>query len=372
MRNIEADYLYVGAVVLNGIHLDIVSHLRQQRPSFSPEVSISFEPTEPHRPGRRTVVEPDHHLPLARIHGVAWVIHSRHRNARTTQDRAHICVPYAVRDHWAFRKEWVVVDRLVEEHTVITYRPIGLDELPGQGDPTPPPPNPDSSRFYRLLGQGPSVLPTGDDVRAELARLADTHRRDHGPVDWDLCQRLPAEGDMYECLRCTRSPHDLVPVEVVVERTYRDVTLADLPSNWDYELSPAVAYERHLLMGTFTPPPQSASGIGNGDIVEFTAGGNRITGYIRARAKVLDSNPGNDPVTGIPQVVLAGPNGIPFRRALSGCLRTAPPVNTTALTRSTIHNPKRSGGIERPRSAARGALHLTTSTLPASGHRSGR
>jgi hypothetical protein len=331
MRSTEASYLHVGAVVLNGLHLDTVASLRRQGSSNSPAVRVTFEPTEPHRPGRHTVVEPDHGFPLARVHSVAWVIHSRHHSARTAQPSAHISVPYCVRDHLAFQQEWTVVDRLVEEHTITSYRPIGLDELPGQGDPTPPPPNPDSSRFYRLFGQGPTVLRTGDTVRAELARLTELHRREHGRTDWDMCQRLPAEGDIYECQQCTRSPNDLVPVEVVVERTYRDVTRDDLPSDWDYELFEARAYERHLLMGTVTPPPppRYASGIGAGDIVEFTAGSNT-----KARAKVVDAAPGNDPVSGTPLVVLAGPSGRPFRRALSGCVRIAPPVNLTAIAKA--------------------------------------
>ncbi|MCX4826636.1 hypothetical protein OG883_44150 [Streptomyces sp. NBC_01142] len=331
MRSTAAKNLYVGAVVLNGAHLDTVASLRRQGSSYNPAVRVSFEPTEAHRSGRHTVVEPDHDFPLARIHSVAWVIHSRHRNARAAQDRARISVPYCVRDHWAFRQPGIVVDRLSEEHTVITCRPIGLDELPAQGDPTPPPPNPDSSRFYRLYRQGPAVLPTGDGVRAELARLAELHRREHGRTDWDMGQRLPAEGDMYDCSRCTRSPYDLMPMEVAVERTYRDVTLDDLPTDWEYELWSARAYERHLLMGTVTPPPppRRVSGIGDGDIVEFAVGGSQITG----RAKVIDAAPGNDPVTGMPLVVLAGLGGRPFRRALSGCVRIAPPVNLTALTK---------------------------------------
>ena len=263
MRNTEADRLYVGAVVMNGIHLDTVARLRGEGSMFSPAVGIWFESTGPHRPVRRTVVEPGHGLLLARIHSVAWIIHSRHRNARVTQGRAHISVPCAVRGHWAFRQEWIVVDRLVEEHAVVTYRPILREDLPGRGDATPPPPNPDSSRFFRLFGHGPSVLRTGDDVRGELGRIAEIHRREHGPVDWDMGQRLPSKEDMYSCLRCTRSPYDLMPMEVVVERTYRDVTLDDLPTGWDYELSPAMAYERHLRMGSFTPPglPGRVSGV---------------------------------------------------------------------------------------------------------------
>ncbi|TLQ39205.1 hypothetical protein [Streptomyces marianii] len=328
MRSIEAAYLHVGAVVLNGFHRDTVASLHRQGSSYSPAVRVTFEPSEPHRPGRHTVVEPDHTFPLARVHGVAWVIHSRHHSARAAQGRVRISVPYRVRDHQAFRQESTVVDRLVEEHTITSYRPLGLDQLPGRGEPTPPPPNPDSSRFYRLLGQGPTVLRTGDAVRAELDRLAEVHRRDHGRTDWEMGQRLPAEGDVYECLQCTRSPYDLVPVEVVVERTYRDIERDDLPSDWDYELCGARAYERHLMMGTVTPPPlpRYASGIGTGDIVEFSAGS-----HVKARAKVVSMTPGNDPVSGVPMVVLAGPSGRPFRRALSGCVRVAPPVNLIAV-----------------------------------------
>ncbi|MET9778994.1 hypothetical protein ABZ023_32890 [Streptomyces sp. NPDC006367] len=336
MLNIAAKDLYVGAVVLSGTHLETVESLRRQVSPDGMAVGVSFEATEQQqRPGRHLVVEPDHEFTLARVHSVAWIIHSRHRNARTIQDRARIAVPYALRRHWASRQKWNVVERLVEEHTVITHRPLGLDELPGLGVPTPAPPTPDSSRFYRLHRQGPAVLPTGDAVRGELARLAELHRRDHGPTDWDMAQRLPARGNIYNCLSCARSPFDLMPVEIVVERTYWDVVLDDLPSGWEYELCTAAAYERHLLMGTVTPPPPGESSIGGGDIVEFPADGSRHNTGPTARAKVTNSAPGNDLVTGVPLALLAGPDGRSFRRALSGCVRIAPPVFLSASDEDT-------------------------------------
>ncbi|MER8119197.1 hypothetical protein [Streptomyces sp. NPDC094031] len=326
MLNISANDLYVGAVVLIGTRLETVESLRRQATRGGTAVGVTFEATEPQRLGRHLVVEPDHEFALARVHSVAWIIHSRHRNARAVQDRAPIGVPYALRGHWAFRQKWNVVERLVEEHTVLTHRPLGLDELPGLGAPTPAPPNPDSSRFYRLHRHGPAVLSTGDAVRGELARLAEVHRRDHGPIDWEMAQRLPAGGDIYSCRSCARSPLDLMPMEVVVERTYRDIFLDALPSTWEYELCTAAAYERHVLLGTVTPPPRGECGIGDGDIVEFPADGGRAPGGTAARAKVVSSTPGNDPVTGVPLVLLTGPDGRQFHRALSGCARVAPSV----------------------------------------------
>ncbi|MEU4082511.1 hypothetical protein [Streptomyces venezuelae] len=326
MLSIAAKDLHVGALVLSGTHLETVESLHRQVSPDGMAVGVSFEATEQQRPGRYLVVEPDHEFTLARVHSVAWIIHSRHRNARAIQDSARIAVPYALRGHWAFRQKWNVVERLVEEHTVLTYRPLGLDELPGLGAPTPAPPNPDSSRFYRLRRQGPAVLATGDAVRRELARLSWVHRHDHGPTDWDMGKRLPAGGDIYDCLSCARSPFDLMPMEIVVERTYRDVVLDDLPSDWEYELDAAAAYERHLLMGTITPPSRDESGIGDGDIVEFPADGSRDNAVATARAKVISAAPGNDLVTGVPLVLLSGPDGRYFRRALSGCVRIAPPV----------------------------------------------
>ncbi|MFI1312905.1 hypothetical protein ACH4TS_22585 [Streptomyces albidoflavus] len=326
MLSISANDLYVGAVVLIGTHLETVESLRRQATRGGLAVSVTFEASEPQRPDRHLVVEPDHKFALARVHSVAWIIHSRHRNARAVQDRARIGVPYALRGHWAFRQKWTVVERLVEEHTVLTHRPLGLDELPGLGAPTPAPPNPDSSRFYRLHRHGPAVLPTGDAVRGKLARLAEVHRRDHGPVDWEMAQRLPAGGDIYNCRSCARSPLDLMPMEVVVERTYRDIVPDALPSTWEYELCTAAAYERHVLLGTVTPSPQGECGIGDGDIVEFPADGGRTPGGTTARAKVVSSTPGNDLVTGVPLVLLTGPDGRQFHRALSGCARVAPPV----------------------------------------------
>ncbi|MFG2211935.1 hypothetical protein [Streptomyces sp. NPDC048638] len=258
MRNIAAKDLYAGAVVVtNGLRPARVAALDGHGSDLSDGVHILFEPDEPHLPAPRMTVDPDHVFRLARSHHVAWIIHSRHYRSRSATDRAHISVPYAVHSNWAFAREWCVVDRLAEEHTLITMRPISLDTLPGPGEPTPAPPNPDSSRFYRFYRQGPTVLATGDAVRAELAHLAELHRRDHGRTDWDMLQRLPGEGDIRACHLCTQSPDDLTPMEVVIERTYRDVTLDDLPNGWDYELGPAMAYERHLSMGTVTPAPRA-------------------------------------------------------------------------------------------------------------------
>lgn len=145
MLNISAKDLYVGAVVLIGTRLETVESLRQQVTRGGTAVGVTFEAAEPQRPDRHLVVEPDHGFALARVHSVAWIIHFRHRNARAVQDRARIGVPYALRGHWAFHQKWNAVERLVEEHTVLTHRPLGLDELPGLGAPTPAPPNPDSS-----------------------------------------------------------------------------------------------------------------------------------------------------------------------------------------------------------------------------------
>ncbi|KOU43607.1 hypothetical protein [Streptomyces sp. WM6378] len=275
MHSIAAKDLYAGAVVItDGLRPASIAALDGHGSDLSDGVHLLFEPDEPHLPAPRMTVDPDHVFRLARFHHVAWIIHSRHYRARSATDRAHISVPYAVRGHWAFAEKWSVVDRLAEEHTITTARPIALDALPGPGEPTPAPPNPDSSLFYRFYGQGPTVLTTGDAVRAELARLAGIHRREHGRTDWEMLHRLPGEGDMRECHRCTRTPDDLVPMEVVIERTYRDVTLDDLPYGWDYELGPAMAYERHLSMGTVTrgPRPRPTITLGAGTFAGFPAG----------------------------------------------------------------------------------------------------
>ncbi|MFI6529419.1 hypothetical protein [Streptomyces uncialis] len=275
MHSTAAKDLYVGAVVvMNDLRPETVAALDGQGSDLSDAVHILFAPDEPRLHAPRMTVDPGRVFRLARLHHVAWIIHSRHYRSRTTTDRARISVPYAVRGHWAFAETWSVVDRLAEEHTITTSRPIGLDALPGPGEPTPAPPNPDSSRFYRFYGQGPTVLATGDAVRAELSRLAEVHRRDHGRTDWEMLQRLPGEGDMRECRRCTRAPEDLTPMEVVIERTYQDVTLGDLPRGWDYELGPAMAYERHLSMGTISAsrPPQDTLALGAGDLAGSAAG----------------------------------------------------------------------------------------------------
>ncbi|MGW3308181.1 hypothetical protein ACWDG9_16525 [Streptomyces sp. NPDC001073] len=334
MLNIEADCLYAGALVLDGINLETISQVRRTVIPPDPAVSISFEPPEPHLPDRHTLVEPDRQFLLARVHRVAWRIHSRSRNSTTTHESCPIGGPGAVRSHWTFHQDWMVVDRLEEEHTIVTSRPISWEDLPGPGVPTQAPEN--GSRYYKLRGH--PILATGDAARAALDRIADTHRRDHGPIDYDLAQRLLGEGDPANCPRCTRSPNDLMPMEVTIERTHRDVTLSDLPADWDYELNAAMAYERHVLMGTYTPERRGRAGwgIGNGDIVQFITGGDRANGYIKARARVVDSDAGNHPTTGIPQVTLAGLSGRPFSRAMSSCTRIHDPINTSRLIGESV------------------------------------
>ncbi|MCX5079030.1 hypothetical protein OG321_42300 [Streptomyces sp. NBC_00424] len=187
---------------------------------------------------------------LCVIPSVGWQIHHRERSRKpgTGHYTSTLITPvYCVRN-WGADMGHQVVTRLVEHHSVVTYTPTSLDRLPGEGQPTPQPAGPNDVRFYQLLGVGPAVLRTGDDVRQRLAKIADIHNREHGPRD-DRNNRLAPLYPPNECSPCVRGPHDLDPVEVVITRTERDIEFWDLPQNWDYALYPALAHARITAAG---------------------------------------------------------------------------------------------------------------------------
>ncbi|MFF1561817.1 hypothetical protein [Streptomyces sp. NPDC058279] len=249
MQAIEAASLYEGAVIiLDEVRPARVTQIVRQGPGGKIAVTLSTADDGP----LLSAVElyrPDDTVWLSSIPSVRWSILHSHRDPKTGQAArgTHVSGPigpvYCVRDHWAYEVDHQVVTRLIEHHTVTTYTPISLDQLPGKGQPTPKPANPGDGRFYRLNKIGPNVLRTGDDVRRLLAKIADVHDREHGRRD-ERNNRLAPLYPPHECSRCVSGPHDLDPVEVTITHTERDIRLSDLPQDWDYALGYAMAHAR--------------------------------------------------------------------------------------------------------------------------------
>ncbi|MFE2170294.1 hypothetical protein ACFXB3_35320 [Streptomyces sp. NPDC059447] len=247
MQQIEAANLYEGAVIL----LDEVRParvIRIIRKQPGEKIAVALQSTADNALSTVELYQPEDTVRLCSVPSVHWSIHHGYRDPKTGATRgSYVSTPigpvYCVRDHWAYTAGHQVVSRLVEHHTVTTYVPISLNQLPGEGRPTERPANPGDSRFYRLNKVGPYVLRTGDDVRQLLAKIADVHDREHGRRD-ARNNRLAPLYPPHECSRCVSGPHDLDPVEVTITRTERDIQLSDLPQDWDYALGPAMAHAR--------------------------------------------------------------------------------------------------------------------------------
>ncbi|MFI0742809.1 hypothetical protein ACH4PU_32710 [Streptomyces sp. NPDC021100] len=257
MLSTEAQHLYPGAVVMNDPHLDTVATVTRENPG-KPAVRVTFEPADPHTLGRTSWHAPEEVLPTTAVAKVVWEIRYHHRPGKhlrgaPARSSSRLSAVYTVRDFHAHRAPHLIVDEIAEEHSVMTYRPIRLEDLPGPDEPTPAPPGEHGARFSALHRIGPTVLATGDAVRARLARLQEIHVREHGPVreDRGICVRRPAEDHFTACERCvTPGPYAGTVFEVTIERTYHRVTLDDLPTDWDFELGPAMAHVRHQAMRT--------------------------------------------------------------------------------------------------------------------------
>ncbi|GLF99924.1 hypothetical protein [Streptomyces yaizuensis] len=257
----EAQHLYPGAAILNGLALDIVATVTRDRSSSGPAVRLTFEPA-PHTPARVSVHDPEDRLLATAVPKVAWKIRYHHpsgqhlRGTPAQHSSSRLSAVYTVRDFYAHSLAHLVVDEIVEEHSVMTHTPICLDDLPGPSEPTPAPPSEHGHRSYTLHRIGPTVLSTGDAVRSRLEQIQDIHVREHGPVHEDRGVRVlqPAKGDFSDCGRCVTGPYDGTVLEVTVERTYYRVTLDDLPEDWDYELGPEMAHARHQTMSTSRLP----------------------------------------------------------------------------------------------------------------------
>ncbi|PVD04509.1 hypothetical protein [Streptomyces sp. CS014] len=242
----EARHLFAGADILDGLTHRKVIAVNPTRGNYE-KVRITFAQGGDFCPGRQIVAEPQQEFLATTTYAISWIIHSRSKSAKTTQDRARISPVGALKGHWAFRFPWVVVDRLEEEHTVHTSRLISMCQLPGEGEPTPPPVTEKGVRYYSFFRGGPAVLSTGDDVRRRWSELETIHYREHGQSVTDehgVTNRQPAAYPVRDCLRCCPGPLDLQLFEHTIERTSRDVQLEDLPTDWDYSLTGAMAHAR--------------------------------------------------------------------------------------------------------------------------------
>ncbi|MEU9148521.1 hypothetical protein [Streptomyces sp. NPDC048349] len=247
MKQIQARNLYEGAVILTDFCPTIVTGLEVRSTGT---VAVRLHGTGPTwQPGRTVLYRPHHRLTLCVVPAVAWRVHHQHRDRNTgqgagaTHTSSRLTPVYTVRQYWANGTDHQAVARLMEEHTVVTSIPITLDQLPGEGQPTPQPAEPGARRFYRLYGRGPTVLRTGDDVRQRLAEITAIHDREHGERD-ERDNRLAPTCPVRQCSRCVGGPHDLEPLEVVITRSEHETQFADLPQDWDYELTPAMAHKR--------------------------------------------------------------------------------------------------------------------------------
>ncbi|MBT2610573.1 hypothetical protein J7I97_20445 [Streptomyces sp. ISL-87] len=244
MRQIEVRDLYEGAVILDGFRPATVTAL-ETRSAYTMAVRLHSTGQD----ARTALYSPADTVLLCVVPVVAWRVHHKYRDRSTgeakggTHSSSRLSPVDAVRRYWAYGVDHQTVVRLEEEHTVVTSTPVTLDQLPGEGQPTPQAAEMGDRRFYRLHGRGPVVLRTGDDVRQRLATIAEIHDREHGKRD-ERGNRLAPTHPARRCSRCVFGPNDLEPVEVVITRRYRDIDLSDLPQEWDYELSPAMAHAR--------------------------------------------------------------------------------------------------------------------------------
>lgn len=254
MHQIDAGHLHPGATVLDG-----VTPRRLAAVHVGPQsVFLVFD----HRdgsPGRTRECARDQTLLLTTEHKVSWTVHHQQRDPRTGRGHgavhtARIANTGAVTAHWAYTAAHQVVTRLVEEHTVITSTPLTLQQLPGPGQATAAAP-PSGSRFFHLL-RGPAVLSTGDAVREHLQRLQNEHDQRHRPQWRPDSEHNP---DIYQCAACAPGPLDLVLFEVVIERTFYDITPNQLP-DFAYELGQAAAFERITVAARLGAVPATTRG----------------------------------------------------------------------------------------------------------------
>jgi hypothetical protein len=149
----------------------------------------------------------------------SWTVHVQQRDPQdhtrgmgAEHSSTHLAAARAVRHHIAHTADHVLVTRIIQHTRVVTTRSIELADLPGPGQPTPPPAVPNGAyqalRHYRFLRCGPYVLRNGDAVRHwheqaeqnpyirhELLRLLEVttvrYQRQVAPRDLPACPCCP-------------------------------------------------------------------------------------------------------------------------------------------------------------------------------------
>ncbi|MEU8943678.1 hypothetical protein AB0C97_37460 [Streptomyces goshikiensis] len=159
MRQIEVRHLYEGAVILDGFRPATVTALENRSPYT---VAVRLHSTGDNW---TALYSPAAVVLLCVVPAVAWRVHHQQRDRSTgegkgaTHSSSRLSPVHAVRRYWAYGVDHQTVVRLEEEHTVVTSTPITLDQLPGNGQPTPQPTECGDRRFYQLHRRGPRPTP---------------------------------------------------------------------------------------------------------------------------------------------------------------------------------------------------------------------
>lgn len=156
MRQIEVRHLYEGAVILDGFRPATVTALENRSPYT---VAVRLHSTGDNW---TALYSPAAVVLLCVVPAVAWRVHHQQRDRTTgegkgaTHSSSRLSPVHAVRRYWAYGVDHQTVVRLEEEHTVVTSTPITLDQLPGNGQPTPSRQNAATAVSTSSTGAAPS------------------------------------------------------------------------------------------------------------------------------------------------------------------------------------------------------------------------
>ncbi|MFC9916688.1 hypothetical protein [Streptomyces sp. NPDC127197] len=156
---------------------------------------------------------------------VYWTVTAYDAHGRTVYDTTALHSVSPTRywhNYWASRHETARMN-LAEHHLVVASTLTSIEDLPGQGTPTLLPELPDGAhevkRFFRfarvledgsLTGFGPTVLPTGDDVRHFY--------------DWTVKNQEQAQAVRVDV-------STLRILDITLTHSIRELQLADLPGD---------------------------------------------------------------------------------------------------------------------------------------------